>query len=152
MRTIRTPKKREQFLTTLRESGGNVSRSCSEARLSRVAAYAWRADDSNFARDWDEALEFAIEALEEEVRRRAFKGTDEPVYYQGEEVGAVRKYSDTLAIFLLKAHRPERYREHVKTEISGPNGQPLISPLPEEISTALRLGYQAIAQNGNSTG
>lgn len=32
---------------------------------------------------------------------------------------AVRKYSDTLAIFLLKAHNPDKYRENSKVELSG---------------------------------
>lgn len=35
------------------------------------------------------------------------------------KVAAVRKYSDTLAIFLLKAHDPEKYRENSKLELSG---------------------------------
>lgn len=36
-----------------------------------------------------------------------------------QKVAAVRKYSDTLAIFLLKAHNPEKYRENSKVELSG---------------------------------
>ncbi|MFJ1253411.1 terminase [Cupriavidus sp. CuC1] len=35
------------------------------------------------------------------------------------KVAAVRDYSDTLAIFLLKAHDPEKYRENSKVELSG---------------------------------
>lgn len=31
----------------------------------------------------------------------------------------IRKYSDTLAIFLLKAHNPDKYRENSKVELSG---------------------------------
>lgn len=36
-----------------------------------------------------------------------------------QKVAAVRKYSDTLAIFLLKAHNPEKYRDNSKLELSG---------------------------------
>jgi hypothetical protein len=36
-----------------------------------------------------------------------------------QKVAAVRKYSDTLAIFLLKAHNPDKYRENSKVELSG---------------------------------
>ena len=57
--------------------------------------------------------------------RRAFEGTDEPVYYKGEECGSVRKYSDTLAIFLLKAHAPEKYRENIHAELTGAGGGPI---------------------------
>jgi hypothetical protein len=35
------------------------------------------------------------------------------------KVAAVRKYSDTLAIFLLKAHNPDKYRENSKVELAG---------------------------------
>lgn len=31
----------------------------------------------------------------------------------------VQKYSDTLAIFLLKAHDPDKYRENSKVELAG---------------------------------
>lgn len=35
------------------------------------------------------------------------------------KVAAIREYSDTLAIFLLKAHNPNKYRENSKLELSG---------------------------------
>lgn len=34
-------------------------------------------------------------------------------------VKTIRKYSDTLAIFLLKAHNPDKYRDNSKVEIGG---------------------------------
>ncbi len=43
--------------------------------------------------------------------RRAFEGVEEPVFHQGKQCGTIRRYSDTLTIFLLKAHRPAKYRE-----------------------------------------
>jgi hypothetical protein len=36
------------------------------------------------------------------------------VFYQGIQTATVRKYSDTLLIFLLKGRKPERYRERVE--------------------------------------
>lgn len=41
------------------------------------------------------------------------------------KVAAVRKYSDTLAIFLLKAHDPAKYRENSRMELTGPDGEAL---------------------------
>jgi len=35
------------------------------------------------------------------------------VFHQGKVCGGIRKYSDTLLIFLLKAAYPEKYRERV---------------------------------------
>ncbi|MGZ3184380.1 MAG: hypothetical protein ACXU8N_18240 [Telluria sp.] len=34
-------------------------------------------------------------------------------------VKTIQRYSDTLAIFLLKAHDPEKYRENSKVELAG---------------------------------
>ena len=55
---------------------------------------------------WESALEVGVAALEDEAHRRAFDGHEETVWFQGQAVGAVRKYSDSLAMFLLKTHRP----------------------------------------------
>lgn len=118
MRTIRTPKKRALFLDSLRETGGNVSKACELARVSRVAVYEWREADSLFATDWDAVVEAGTDDLEEEARRRALSGVDEPVFYQGEECGAIRKYSDTLLIFLLKGRKPEKYRERMQIDVN----------------------------------
>jgi hypothetical protein len=46
-------------------------------------------------------------------------GTLEPVFHQGQEVGQVRKYSDTLLIFLLKGRKPDTYRDNVSVEQKG---------------------------------
>lgn len=110
MRPDRTAKKRRDFLARLSEVG-NVSHACLHARIPRRTAYDWRAQDPEFAAAWDAALDVGIDALEDEAMRRALEGTDEPVFYKGEECGAIRRYSDTLTIFLLKAHRPDKYKD-----------------------------------------
>ncbi len=60
-----------------------------------------------------------MSALEDEARRRAYDGWLEPVFHKGVKVGTVRKFSDTLLIVLLKAHKPEKYRENIKMDVSG---------------------------------
>ncbi len=35
----------------------------------------------------------------------------EPVFYKGKAIAAVRKFSDTLLIFMLKGAKPEKYRD-----------------------------------------
>ncbi len=95
-------------------------------------AYNWRKGDEAFATAWDEALDAGTDALEDEAVRRAHEGVEEPVFYQGEEVARVRKYSDNLLMFLLKGRRPERFRE--RTEISGPGGGPVRVVLSVDLS------------------
>ena len=51
----------------------------------------------------------------------------EPVFYQGNVAGHVQKYSDTLLIVLLKAHKKELYGD--KLEMTGKDGAPLVQPV-----------------------
>lgn len=84
-----------------------------------MTAYRWRTEDEAFARAWDEAKAIGLDALEDEATRRAFEGCDKPVFHQGVKCGTIREYSDTLAIFLLKGGKPEKYRENSKVELHG---------------------------------
>ena len=67
---------------------------------------------------WEEALEQAMDLLAGEARRRA-TGIKRDVWYAGEKVGTENVYSDTLLMFLLRAHRPHLYRDNVKVDHSG---------------------------------
>lgn len=125
MKSIRTPEKAIAFLAVLSETC-NVGKACEGAGIGRATAYEWREDDPDFAEAWDKALKIGVTALEDEAHRRGFDGVDEPVFHQGSQCGTVRKYSDTLAIFLLKAHAPEKYRENSRMELTGANGGPVM--------------------------
>jgi hypothetical protein len=129
-RIKRTPQRRNKFLKALAESG-IVGVAIKAAGICRDTAYLWRKDDSDFAQAWDEALEQATEKLEAEAYRRAHDGVLKPVFQNGQEVGQIREYSNTLLIFLLKAQRPEKYRDNAKVELSGPNNGPI--PLSHQI-------------------
>lgn len=113
-----TPEKLSAFCAALAETG-IVARACKAVDITRETAYKWRRLDPDFKAAWDDALEIGITALEDEAHRRAFDGAAEPVYHLGKAVGETRKYSDTLAIFLLKAHRPDKYRERAEVEHKG---------------------------------
>jgi len=88
---------RKPFLTVLAK-GANVSQAAKKAGISRQAAYRAYDTDLEFQAQWDSALEEACDVLEKEAWRRALK------------------QSDTLLIFLLKAHRPQKYREVIQTQ------------------------------------
>ena len=123
-----TPKKLQEFLNELAETG-NVLATAKMLNLSRRDLYRVRKEDPDFHAAWEEAMDQAADHLEAEARRRAVEGWEEPVFYQGIETGLVRKYSDTLLIFLLKGARPEKYRDRVSTELSGPGGAPLATAI-----------------------
>ena len=117
-RTSRTPKRgkppkdwRVVVLTALSRSG-NVRWSAERAKVGRTKVYEHRNADPVFAKAWDEATDNAIDTLEQEAWRRARDGTLKPIYQGGDKVGAVREFSDVLLIFLMKANRPEKYRDN----------------------------------------
>lgn len=112
-----TPKKIKAFLESLIEYG-NVSHAAKQIDMARSYMYEYRDKDEAFKAAWDEAVDISVEAMEKEARRRAVEGVEEPVFYQGDECGTIRKYSDTLLIFLLKAHKPEKYKERTQQDVN----------------------------------
>lgn len=100
------------FLETLAESA-NIVHSAGKAGIASSTAYEWAKLHPDFQAEWNEALKQGIASLEQECRRRAMVGTQRGVYHKGEKVETITEYSDTLAIFLLKAHRPDIYRERI---------------------------------------
>ncbi len=111
-----TDSARTQFLEVLARTC-NVTHAARTAGISRSRVYDIRKEDAEFAAAWDNAIEEGADALELEARRRALEGVKEPVFYKGEVCGHVLRYSDTLLMFLLKAHRPEKYRERYQATI-----------------------------------
>lgn len=127
-RSKATPKKLGEFLELL-ASNGNVTISAQALNLDRRKLYRLRDEQPDFRDAWDSAMAEAADHLEAEARRRAVEGWHEPVFYQGDEVGYVRRFSDTLLIFLMKGANPEKYRDRSSTELSGPGGAPLAQGL-----------------------
>lgn len=109
------------FVRTLAATG-IISRAAARAGWTTSYAYKLRKDDAEFAAAWDNALEYSTDSVEMEARRRAVEGTMKPVYQQGKLVGHVREYSDSLLTTLLKAKRPNEFRENVKAEVEHKGG------------------------------
>ncbi len=120
----RTIESESKFFKSLARYG-NVTRAAKAASVSRRVVYEWREEDEAFAKAWDEAIEESNDVLEGEAYRRAVTGTLEPVFYQGEKTGTVRRYSDSLLSLLLKSNRPEKFKDRVANEHTGANGAPL---------------------------
>lgn len=124
---------REEFLASL-AGGSSVTAAASKASIPKRTMYDWRSSDEEFKAAWDDALDSGSDILEDEAFRRAHDGVEEPVIAQGRMVRnedgsslKVRKYSDTLMLTLLKARRPEKYRERItqetKLEVKGVDEQ-----------------------------
>ncbi len=112
------------FLEALAQTG-SVSRAAKAAAVHRSTAYDARHAEPEFAALWAEAEEISVQEMEAEGRRRAVEGTLKPVFQGGKQVGEVREYSDTLLIFLLKARRPDVYRDNAKVVVAGDPANPV---------------------------
>lgn len=123
---------RPKFLETLRESGV-VTHSAQVAGVGHRTVYKHREIDPEFAKQWDEAVAEAIERLELEAVRRA------------------RDYSDLLLIFLLKANKPDKYRETRRFEVSGPLGGPVEIATPKERAERLATLLDKVHEGGRRT-
>lgn len=115
-RTKLTLIKRYAFLAALTE-GHTVKHAAALCGVAPVTVYAHRNADPAFAALWDEALELGIQVMEQEARRRAVDGTDKMIVSAGKVLGMERQYSDALLMFLLKAKRPDVYRDTVNIEL-----------------------------------
>lgn len=103
----------------------SVSRAAKKSKVARSNIYLWLKNDDAFKELYDEACKEALGSLEDEAVRRAYEGVLKPVFQGGVKVGSIREYSDTLLIVLLKARDPQKYKERVASEHSGPNGKPI---------------------------
>jgi len=92
---------KQRFLDILRISC-NVAGACRSAKIGRRTAYDWRDADPEFAAAWKHAEEEAADSLEQIAWKRATEGG-----------------SDRLMEILLKGHRPERYVDKFRGELTG---------------------------------
>ena len=79
--------KMQVFLEAYRETG-NVTRSALMAKVSRRRHYYWLEGEA-YSEAFEDAQEHAVETLEEEARRRAMFGVEQPVFYKGQRCGTV---------------------------------------------------------------
>jgi transposase-like protein len=86
------------FLCAYRKYGV-ILRAARAVGISRDAVYDWRRQDTEFARQFDEAQITNTELLEASAIRRALRG------------------NTALLIFLLKARKPEMYAERFRHRI-----------------------------------
>ena len=90
------------FLTAYMQCG-QLRHSCRQTGLDHTNHYYWLKTDPAYAEAFTQAREYAVDHLEDIAMARAT---------------AVEKPSDILLIFLLKAARPEKYRDHQRKDES----------------------------------
>ena len=104
---VATAEKRAEFLAAYRKSL-TITQAAEAVGVDRSDHYRWLADEG-YRKQFEDSQEEVIQALEDVAVARATRGL-----------------SDVLLIFLLKGHRPAKYRDTYRAEISAPGGQPLV--------------------------
>lgn len=117
-----------------------ISVAAEQAEIDRWTHYEWLKTDPDYAVRFRDTKELAIQQLEDEAIRRAKDGIDRPITVAGERVD-VKEFSDTLLIFMLKAMRPDVYRDRQSIEHTGAGGKPLL-----DIAAVDELIRQATAE------
>jgi hypothetical protein len=107
--------KQALFLASFSETA-NVLISARLAGVSRQMVYKWLEHDEHFSFAYNQAKEDANDVLRAEIYRRGVRGYDEQVLVNG-KMHTVRKYSDTLLIFLAKARMTE-FREKQTLDVN----------------------------------
>lgn len=109
---------------------GSIRRTCQELGCSASTHYKRLAESEEYAAAFAQAEEEAIQHLEDVARRRADQGVPRMKFHQGKPcrvrdsrgrmVDYVEyEYSDQLLMFLLRAHRPAKYRERYDPNQTG---------------------------------
>ena len=99
-------RKRERIIDRLRQ-GWSITTACSDAGIDRKTYYNWRDAEPEFAEAIDDALDHGVSNLEDIGYRLAAGG------------------SVPMLQFLLKAKRPQVYREQTRHEIAGDSSAPV---------------------------
>lgn len=120
---IRPESAKPVILELLRE-GHNVSRACKAIGLRSNNFYSWRQADAKFDADVEAALvsgaRHRLIKVEDEITERALYGVEEPVFYQGKQVGTVRKHSNWLLVQLAGRLAPEAWRAGYQQQTQDP--------------------------------
>ena len=123
MRTV--PKRRRatltlqtRFLAAYATGFPTAKSAAKKAKIARSSHIRWLVNDTKYAAAFTELKDDLVEELEAELYRRAVLGVERPITVAGERV-MVREYSDRLLMFLLKAEKPEKYRDRREVKHTG---------------------------------
>lgn len=124
-RTVRERKAAEAVLAAIAHLSVSDTAAARKANIDRRYIADWRKSDPDFAVRYQDAREQDADNLEDEMTRRAWEGTLEPIVYQGDHCGWVRKLDNNLLMRAVEARKPEKYRQRSEQAITGAQGAPL---------------------------
>ncbi len=128
--------KQRVFIAALADTG-SVTQAARDVGMSTRSAYALRRapEGAGFARAWTAAIHQGMNRLVDVCMERALEGTEEAIFDKdGHVIGHRRRYHDRMAMFLLRAHLPDQYRDaHRADRARGEALPPAIEPVAEAV-------------------
>lgn len=114
--------RQRRFIALLAETG-SVRDSAEAVEMTARSAYRLRAraEASDFARAWDQALTVVSGRLAAVAFERALHGSERIVWVNGREVRRERVPSDRLLMFLLRHYNPGRFAGAVPAGLPAPD-------------------------------
>jgi len=122
----------KKFIAALADTG-SVTDAAKEVNMSVGGAYKLRRQPGgeSFAAAWDVAIAQAASRLVDVAFDRAMNGVEVPVVDKdGNFVYYKRQFNDRLLMFLLRAHRPERYAPGAQTPAPAPIEAAIVALAP----------------------
>lgn len=90
---------------------GSVRGASRKAKIVSAYHYRWLKENPDYSAAYQQAREMYSDIAEGEIRQRGIAGWEKPLHYKGKLTGdKIREYSDTLALAVIKALKPE-YRD-----------------------------------------
>ena len=109
-RKLRTLQLQARFLAAYAVGFPTAKSAAKKAKIARSSHIRWLVNDPKYAERFDLLRQERVEAFEAEAARRAVTGVTRHMTVAGESVEII-EYSDALLMFILKAERPEKYRD-----------------------------------------
>ena len=96
---------------------GSIRAACKTSRVTYKQVQAWRENSPEFVQALDAAHDALVDMAEAEIYRRGVLGYDEDCQTARGEKITMRRYSDSLAVAWLRAHKPS-YRDSGKAPVN----------------------------------
>ena len=113
-------------------TAANLTRSAQASGMERSTVYDKRRNDPEFEARFQQAYQDGYDVLEEMAQARAFDGFQKVTKDgKGNIIKTEDTFSDTLAVFLMKGNKAEKFRDRVETIDATPSGPSRLSKLTD---------------------
>jgi hypothetical protein len=135
---------RPRFLKALRMSC-NFTLALQAAHVSYNTVRLHERNDPEFAAQLREAEEEGAQILHDVCFKQALEGNVEPIFFQGQVVGHIKKHDSRMQIEMLRAHMPKVFKTPgAKMPINTPTKNNMFTFGPDELEEVIALRQQAL--------